>query len=748
MSTAMFAAEMAVKANLKFPSSDAFRAQIVEYSPTSSKEELDAAIAAYKQDAVTVPEQPKVEWETPAHTEIDPFDPEYDLIVNAQISAVEPGVVPFVRAAIKRGFHVFPLIPKEKKPLPGSHGFEDSKAPSDPLALSPWEQDPNRNIGIDLGASDLCVLDFDKPESIPTWLNETKTYKVRTGKGVHIYFKGARKTTKLYIDGNLVGDVKSAGGYVLSNGSVHPSGAIYTTVDDSLIVDTPDRISELVKHDSERVNASEDGPPIPRGSHDTQLFRIACVLRNAGMNYSEIREALINICQRRCENYGSDYVDMCEKKAKSACKYPVGQASPALQFEAQTVQPDTPTGRTMKFVRGDSIKPVRLKWLWRGRILADKLNVFSGEPDVGKGMTTVDLAARITRHHDFPDCKNELDGPKDVVFLSSEDDMEDTIVPRLIVAGADMSRIHFVEISENTTKTVEEGIVCLDRDLPALEEMVKQYPDTVLIIPDPVIAFLGDADPNKDRDVRPIYSKMKNFAKKLNVGWLFVNHWNKNQNATSINRTSGAKTMVSAPRATWMFTKSPEDPTRFLMMKGKGNLSSNTVKTLAYRIKGQDYDFQDGRGIEKEAIGKLIWDGETDHTTEEVLQDANDPKLRRNDKAEEFVTRFLQDGAKLASEVYRAGDKESLSTDKLKRARYALEYLAEKIDDHWYWAKSKEDLTAIGTRVYSKGTHVNFDRPEESESTAQTVLQRGRGGPRSGAGRKPKNQTESTVQSP
>jgi hypothetical protein len=391
----------------------------------------------------------------------------------------------------------------------------------------------------------------------------------------------------------------------------------------------------------------------------------------------------------------------------------------------------------MQFIRGDSIKPARLKWLWRGRILADKLNVFSGEPDVGKGMTTVDLAARITRHWDFPDCKNELNGPKDVVFLSSEDDMEDTIVPRLIVAGADMSRIHFVQISENTSGTVEEGIVRLDEDLPALEEMVKQHPDTVLIIPDPVIAFLGNADPNKDRDVRPIYSKMKNFAKKLNVGWLFVNHWNKNQNATSINRTSGAKTMVSAPRATWMFTKSPEDPTRFLMMKGKGNLSSNSVKTLAYRIKGQDYDFQDGRGIEKEAIGKLIWDGETDHTTEEVLQDANEPKLRRNTKAEEFLAQFLQDGAKLASEVYRAGDKESLSTDKLKRARYALDYAAEEVDRRWYWAKSQEDLAAIKTNVYSKGMHVSFEQkePEESESTVQDKRH---GGVRPGSGPKPK----------
>jgi hypothetical protein len=153
---------------------------------------------------------------------------------------------------------------------------------------------------------------------------------VKSAKGLHVYFRGARKTTKLFVGGEVVGDVKSEGGYVLTEGSVHPSGAVYTVIDDSPIAALPERVSELVRHNPERVNASEDGPPIPHGSHDTELFRIGCMLRNAGMNYAEIREALINICQRRCENYGSDYVDMCEKKATSACKYPVGQASPTV----------------------------------------------------------------------------------------------------------------------------------------------------------------------------------------------------------------------------------------------------------------------------------------------------------------------------------------------------------------------------------------------------------------------------------
>ena len=44
-----------------------------------------------------------------------------------------PELLSFVEAAIDKGFHVFPLTPKAKVTLPGSHGFKDSKPPSDPF---------------------------------------------------------------------------------------------------------------------------------------------------------------------------------------------------------------------------------------------------------------------------------------------------------------------------------------------------------------------------------------------------------------------------------------------------------------------------------------------------------------------------------------------------------------------------------------------------------------------------------------
>jgi bifunctional DNA primase/polymerase-like protein/AAA domain-containing protein len=239
----------------------------------------------------------------------------------------EPGVLSHAKAAIDKGFHVFPLTPKAKVTLPGSHGFKDSKPPSDPSALVPWNQDPSRNIGIDLGASDLCVLDFDDPDGVPAWISAIRTYKVRTARGVHVYFRGARPTTGLFVDGAKVGDIKSMGGYVLAEGSVHPDGPIYTVIDDSEIVPLPD-ISSLVRRDKERVIASADGDPIPHGSHDTELTRIAGVLRNAGFTPAKIEEHLIDVCEQRCVGYGGDYREMCSKIAHSIGKKPVGHVGP------------------------------------------------------------------------------------------------------------------------------------------------------------------------------------------------------------------------------------------------------------------------------------------------------------------------------------------------------------------------------------------------------------------------------------
>jgi hypothetical protein len=75
---AMFAAEMAVKTGLQFQSQEVFRVHIAGWSPASSKEELDAAVAAHFVPAAqtaaiaVVPQEPEPpKWTAPTHEEIN-----------------------------------------------------------------------------------------------------------------------------------------------------------------------------------------------------------------------------------------------------------------------------------------------------------------------------------------------------------------------------------------------------------------------------------------------------------------------------------------------------------------------------------------------------------------------------------------------------------------------------------------------------------------------------------------------------
>jgi bifunctional DNA primase/polymerase-like protein len=197
-------------------------------------------------------------------------------------------------------------------------------------------------------------FELDKPgtrERIEreTGQNMPKTFTVSSspGKG-HFYFRQNPASIAL---GNCqsvdaTGEVWSArvdNRYVVAAGSIHPStGKLYAVVSDAEIAPAPDWLVEWIKNDaftsakSGRVNASPDGPPIPRGSHDNELFRIGCMLRNAGMDYEQIKDNLVQICEKRCTDHGSDYVDMCERKAGQAVKYPVGSATPRAVLGSAT----------------------------------------------------------------------------------------------------------------------------------------------------------------------------------------------------------------------------------------------------------------------------------------------------------------------------------------------------------------------------------------------------------------------------
>jgi hypothetical protein len=242
-------------------------------------------------------------------------------------------------AYVREGVPVFPL--GGKNPFKGTHGFKDATT-DESVVRRMWKEHPGANIGMPTGEkSGVFVLDPDGPrgaESLATLEAKHKplpeTHEVRTGRsdgGRHLYFhQPADVKTK---SGNsLLGpklDVKGDGGYVVLPPSIHPdSKLLYTLVNDGGPAQAPAWLLTLVRDDAPKrtpLTASSTGPKIPYGQHDSELTSIAGKLRRDGLEEKAIENALVEVCEKRCENYGRDYQKMCAKIARSVCRYEPGR---------------------------------------------------------------------------------------------------------------------------------------------------------------------------------------------------------------------------------------------------------------------------------------------------------------------------------------------------------------------------------------------------------------------------------------
>ncbi len=318
----------------------------------------------------------------------------------------------------------------------------------------------------------------------------------------------------------------------------------------------------------------------------------------------------------------------------------------------------------MTVIEGNAVKPVAIDWWWEERFALGKIAWLAGLPGAGKTMVMLDTAARISRGTDFPDkTKNKL-GPRRVLIAMSEDGIEDTIVPRLIAAGADMNFITFLD---RVVSDVEDRTPNLEDDLGHLRNALTKYTDAALLIMDPMTAYFGsDVNINVDKEVRPIMTGLKKLCEEFKIGFMGVIHNNKQNDANSIQRILGASSVVGAARSVYGCSTDPDDKTKRYFSWIKGNCSAQT-KGIEYTVTTVVID----GGIKAPIV---VWGDETDETAETILKRERDSKYERKDNkqinlAEGLVPMFLKGkGAVFSTDLYAAAEAEGISIHAVKRA--------------------------------------------------------------------------------
>src|SRR5262245_44800602 len=131
-----------------------------------------------------------------------------------------------------------------------------------------------------------------------------------------------------------------------------------------------------------------------------------------------------------------------------------------------------------------------IEWVWHGRIALGKHTTIAGEPGVSKSTLLFWIAAAISKGGRPWPCGEGSAPTGSVIILSAEDGADDTIKPRILAAGGDETKVHVITATKG-----EDGKVSsftLQQDLQALERLIDEIGDVVLVIIDPLSSYLGD----------------------------------------------------------------------------------------------------------------------------------------------------------------------------------------------------------------------------------------------------------------
>jgi hypothetical protein len=312
-------------------------------------------------------------------------------------------------------------------------------------------------------------------------------------------------------------------------------------------------------------------------------------------------------------------------------KKPVRQTAPKLktieraihrgQVKYGIVPPDSEPEANSPYLAGGTLDAVTAKpieWLWRGYIPAGTVTLAEGDPGLGKSQLVFDLAARLTTGSPMPG-ESGSRPVANVIIVNGEDDLARVIKPRLMAAGADLSRVAYRTVVKEADK---ERPISMPEDIPLIAADLAEQ-EAKLIILDPFEAFLsGKVRTKENHDIRRALTPLARVAEETGAAIVLVRHLNKNQGQQAIYRGNGSIGIVGAARSALVVGRDKADPEAMILASVKSNLGPRP-NAQKYRIQPATVR-EAGLTIE---ISRVEWLGTAEGVTADDLVTV-DPEIK------------------------------------------------------------------------------------------------------------------------
>jgi len=362
-----------------------------------------------------------------------------------------------------------------------------------------------------------------------------------------------------------------------------------------------------------------------------------------------------------------------------------GRAEVRAQLKAQSVNLARPlsTAPAVTLICANTIKPEPIAWLWDGWLARGKVHVVAGAPGTGKTTLALTLAATLSTGGRWPDGTRAPVG--DTLIWSGEDARQDTLVPRLIAAGADRQRVHFV-----TSYTDERGPRAFDPATDAAvlsDHLATMDPAPVLLIVDPLVsAVTGDS--HKNAEVRRSLQPLVELAQTRGVAVLGISHFSKGtQGKDPTERVTGSLAFGALARVVLATAKLPDE-------QGGGRILVRAKSNLGIDWGGFGYDLEP---VELEAhpgivTTRVLWGQALEGSARDLLSRADIPgdpdEQSALEDAKGFLLAMLADGPVPVKQINQEASEAGHATATVRRAKKALGIEAMKVGmtDPWAWA--------------------------------------------------------------
>lgn len=569
-------------------------------------------------------------------------------------------LTPEIRTAlgVAQRYPVFPCDPSSKRPLT-AHGFKEASQEPEKVMWW-WRRYPHALIGVPTGnASGLLAVDCDPKSGNWFWRHQERlgTHRVhQTRRGKHVLYEYPEGSGIRISKSSDTVDVRGEGGYIIwwpAHGGVaigEPGSAPAWVVDLCRSLTNAGR-AKLNGHVPEpAASDSRDTRKFKDGGRGDALSARAFHYRKMGMSTREIGQALLQYDLEHCE----PPYQHTDGKAKVLY---IARKKGHILTDAQQV------AGTLVLARADTVEETAVDWIWKGFLARNKLHLLSGAGGSMKSTLTLTLAATVSTGGKWPDGTRAPQG--NVIIWTGEDDLSDTVKPRLRFAGADLTRCYFVDgVEEEGKKRSFDP----SRDIEKLAQACVNVGEVALIIIDPAISVV-QRDSNSAAEVRRGLDPLIALGIKYRAAVLGIHHVNKgSKGRTPGERVTGSGAWTQAPRLSLMVA--PIDagddkvPDRWVFIcektQGKG------------RGVGYEYTFEEEPKTE---ITRIAWGNRLEGSPQSILTEAEGTESEGSKVAiaMKFLRRLLADGKSVnVWEITRQCEDAGVKPITLRRAKDLL----------------------------------------------------------------------------